>query len=211
MNRSFHYSLLFLAALALGLGACSNPADGTSQAEVGEAAPAAGAPAMGEGEIYDLTDATTIGFVGSKVTGSHDGGFKSFDGTITLVDDDPTKSHVELTIDADSLWADNEKLTGHLKSPDFFDVATFPEVRFESTAITATPDGYQVTGNLDLHGVTKSITFPATINVAEDAVTAQAEFHIKRFDFGIEYPGKADDLIRDEVVIKLDLVAQPEA
>ena len=53
----------------------------------------------------------------------------------------------------------------------------------------------------------KSISFPATITVEEDRVVAQAEFSIKRFDFGIVYKGRADDLIRDDVVIKLDLVA----
>ena len=68
-------------------------------------------------------------------------------------------------------------------------------------------DGYSVTGTLDLHGVTKNISFPATIEVSDDGVRAQAEFVIKRFDFGIVYPGKADDLIRDEVVIRLDLQA----
>ena len=61
----------------------------------------------------------------------------------------------------------------------------------------------------DLHGVTKSITFPATIEVGPEQVMARAEFAIKRFDFNIEYKGKADDLIRDDVVIKFDLVAMP--
>ena len=70
-------------------------------------------------------------------------------------------------------------------------------------------DGYEVTGNLELHGVTKSITFPATIVVEDGRITAEAEFFIRRTDFGILYPGKPDDLIRDEVVIRLDLIALP--
>ncbi len=57
--------------------------------------------------------------------------------------------------------------------------------------------------------MTKQIKFPATIQVEGDRVTVQAEFFIQRFDFDIVYPGKADDLIRDEVVIKIDLVAVP--
>jgi polyisoprenoid-binding protein YceI len=68
-----------------------------------------------------------------------------------------------------------------------------------------------VTGNFQLHGVVRSISFPATINVEPGKVTVNAEFVIKRFDFKIEYPGPADNLIRDEVVIKLDLIGVPAA
>jgi polyisoprenoid-binding protein YceI len=114
---------------------------------------------------------------------------------------------VKVLIDTTSMWADDDRLTKHLKSPDFFDVESLPEAIFESTAIEATEAGYTVTGNLTLHGVTKSISFPAQMEIAPDRVTAQAEFFVKRFDFDIVYPGKPDDLIRDEVVIKFDLVA----
>jgi polyisoprenoid-binding protein YceI len=153
------------------------------------------------------TAQSTLGFVGSKITGSHDGGFAEFEGTIEVVNGDPTKSSVKVLIDVTSLWADDDRLTKHLKSPDFFDVENLPEAIFESTAIEAAEGGYTVTGNLTLHGVTKSIAFPAQIEIAPDRVTALAEFFVKRFDFEIVYPGKPDDLIRDEVVIKFDLVA----
>ena len=59
----------------------------------------------------------------------------------------------------------------------------------------------------ELHGVKKTISFPATVNVADDAVTAKSEFSINRKDFGINYPGKVNDLIRDDVLIKLDIRA----
>src|SRR5690606_11850656 len=131
-------------------------------------------------------------------TGSHDGGFKTFSGTVTLSGESPESAAVAITIDTTSLWADNDKLADHLKSKDFFDVEQFPEAKFESTSIVASADGFDVTGNLTLHGVTKSITFPALIEVAEDTITAKAEFSINRKDFEILYPGKPDDLIRDE-------------
>ena len=66
-----------------------------------------------------------------------------------------------------------------------------------------------VTGNLDLHGVTKQISFPAAIEIDADEIRASSEFAIKRFDFDIVYPGKAEDLIRDDVLVKLNLVAAP--
>ena len=64
---------------------------------------------------------------------------------------------------------------------------------------------HNITGNFDLHGVKKSVTFPATIQIAADKVTVNAEFSINRKDWGIIYAGKTDDLISDGVVIKLSL------
>ncbi len=208
-----HPRSTLLALLALPLaGACADPAADAPQAVVDEAAPAAETQVADEGAVYTLTDASKISFVGSKVTGSHDGGFESFTGTIRLVGEDPTSSSVDVEIDTTSLWSDNERLTGHLKSADFFEVETYPTATFTSTSIAPAADGgYTMTGNLDLHGVTKQISFPAQIEVGENEIRASAEFAIKRFDFGIVYPGKAEDLIRDDVLIKLDLVAAPAA
>ncbi len=111
-----------------------------------------------------------------------------------------------MVIDTTSIWADNERLTGHLKSADFFDVEKHPKATFESTAIAANDDGtYTLTGNLELRGITKQISFPATIEIDDNGFSATAEFALNRMDFDIKYPGKPDDLIRDEVLIKLDL------
>ena len=79
---------IFILALAFGAG-CSNPADDKPEAKVGEETPAAPA---GSGEKYTVAEGSKISFVGSKVTGSHDGGFNDFTGEVMLVDDDPTKS-----------------------------------------------------------------------------------------------------------------------
>jgi len=197
-----------ILALAFGAG-CSNPADDKPEAVVSEAEPSP--VASTDGERYVLAEGSSVGFVGSKVTGSHDGGFHVIDGQIMLVGGDPTLSSVSVEIDTTSMWADSEKLTGHLKSPDFFDVEEYPKSTFESASITREGEQFTITGNLQLHGVVRKISFPATIAVEPERVTAQAEFVIKRFDFKIEYAGRADDLIRDEVVIKFDLVAVPES
>ena len=200
----------FLGVLACWIAiGCDNPAEGKPEAEVTEVTASTKGP-DDVGVTYVIGPESTIGFVGSKVTGSHDGGFTAFAGEIRLIDGTPESSHVEVEIDTTSLWADNERLTGHLKSEDFFDVEQFPMAHFESTAVVPDGNGYVITGNLDLHGVQKSISFPATIDIMDDAIRAQAEFVIQRFDFEILYEGKADDLIRDEVVIKLDLIAKPE-
>ena len=115
-----------------------------------------------------------------------------------------------ITIDMNSVTADDPKLTEHLKTADFFDVAKYPQATFESTEIKAGGDKgatHTVTGNLQMHGVTKSITFPATIVVSPGVVTLDSTFSINRKDFGISYAGAADNLIRDEVVLTLKVRA----
>jgi polyisoprenoid-binding protein YceI len=196
------------AAAIFALTACSDPADKTADAVVSE--PVAEAPAPAEGVNYNFAEGSTIGFIGSKVTGSHEGGFKKFTGHFVLENGKPVAGH--FTIQMNSTWSDAEKLTGHLLSADFFDVENHPETTFEVSAFTEKPDGqWELSGNLTLHGVTKNITFPAQVTNDDTTVKIDAEFDINRKDFGIVYPGRPDDLIRDNVVIKFALVATPEA
>src|SRR6185436_14089254 len=144
----------------------------------------------------------------AKVTRSHNGSFKQFNGTIDLLNSDPLQSIVSIAIDTASVETDEPDLTKHLQTTDFFDVAKFPKANFVSTKIepsTANGATHTITGNFELHGVKKSITFPATIQVVPASVSVNAEFAINRKDFNLTYPGKADDLIKDGVVIKLSL------
>lgn len=203
MTRISFLALVVCSILTFG---CSNPADNVTEAQVSE--PSGETHASAEGKTYKVTPASTISFVGSKVTGSHDGGFEKFSGEFVLVDGTPEGSHGTIEIDMNSTWSDNDRLTGHLKNADFFNVEKFPTSTFKATTIEKADDGYTVTGDLTLHGVTKTISFPAQVEVVNDLIKLNAEFYIKRFDFEIKYPGKADDLIRDEVVIKLDIVAK---
>ncbi|HET9527071.1 MAG TPA: YceI family protein [Pyrinomonadaceae bacterium] len=204
-------AIVTLLCLLMLVVACNNPASDTSKAVTGEAAKTASPPQTAGGQTYGITPQNSkIEFIGSKVTGSHNGSFEKFNGEIHYANNDPTQSHVTITIDSASVKADDPKLTEHLKTPDFFDVAKFPEAKFESTSIK--PGGekgasHTVTGNLMLHGVTKSITFPATISVTPDVATVDANFAINRKDFGINYAGALDNAIRDEVVMTLRIRA----
>lgn len=198
---------IVLAASAFLIAGCEDPGAKVAPATVEapptqEAAPADKAKPTSALAIHPSN--SKIEFVGAKVTRSHEGGFTDFAGTVELAEP-VEQSLVDLTIQTASLYADEEKLTKHLKSPDFFDVEKFPTATFTSTRIEKTAQGHAVTGNLTLRGVTKQISFPATINASEGQVSADAEFSINRKDFGIDYPGMADDLIRDLVVIKLKL------
>jgi len=189
--------------------ACHDPAADTSKARTGEAAQVA-SPAAAQGQKYLITPQNSkIEFIGSQITGKHNGSFGDFAGHIAYAGS-PENSQVNITIKADSITADAPDLTKHLKTPDFFDVAKYPEATFVSTAIK--PGGengatHTVTGNLTMHGVTKAITFPATINVTPDAATVESSFSINRKDFGITYAGPADNLIRNDVVLTLHVHA----
>ena len=206
---------LNLAAAVILAGCAKNPAEGKTEAEVKDPDKSAAAKLAASSpgaRVYTITEDSTIGFHASKVTGSHNGGFKKFSGQFALADGALICANSKILIEMDSTWADNDRLTGHLKTPDFFNVAAFPQATFELTS-SEKLDGSKVklTGNLTLHGVTKQISFPAELSVNADQAALKAEFFIKRFDFAIKYPGKANDLIRDEVVIKLDVKAVAKA
>jgi polyisoprenoid-binding protein YceI len=192
------------------VSACADPAADKSKAVTGEATKVASPAASAQGQKYLITPQNSkIEFVGSKVTGSHNGSFGDFSGQVDYAGS-PEPSRVSITIKSDSLTTDTPDLTKHLKTADFFDVAKFPEATFVSTSIK--PGGekgasHTVTGNLTLHGVTKAVTFPATISVTADLASVDSTFSINRKDFGINYAGQADNLIRDDVVLKLTIRA----
>ena len=206
MRRSL--AITILSGLIF-LTACNDPAADTSKARTGEAAQVA-SPAAAQGQKYLITPQNSkIEFIGSKVTGKHNGSFGNFSGQVDYAGS-PENSRVNITIKTDSITTDTPDLTKHLKTADFFDVAKFPEATFVSTAIKAGGENgasHTVTGNLTLHGVTKAVTFPATINVTPEAATVESSFSINRKDFGINYAGAADNLIRDDVVLTLHVRA----
>jgi polyisoprenoid-binding protein YceI len=151
-------------------------------------------------------DNTKVTFVGSKPDGKHDGGFKKLTGKATVPDGDLTKAKFEVEIDMNSTYTDTDKLTAHLKSPDFFGVKANPKSKFVSTKVEkAQGGGYTVTGDLTLNGQTKSLSFPATLSLADGTLKLTSDFKINRHDYGISYgKGKVDD----DVAIKLSVEAK---
>jgi len=208
-------TFLMVALLLLAAGCAKNPADGTSEAQVNEpveeeenTTPEPSDDTAPVETIEVTTERGSIAFVGSKVTASHEGNFPDFSGAVTLHPDSLVDSSVSITIDTTTLEADRERLTSHLRSDDFFDVENFPTSTFVSTSIAEGAEGnatHTITGNLTLRGVEKSIAFPATLELMDSALNIMSEFHINRQDFGITYAGMSDDLIRDEVVIRIVL------
>ena len=207
MKRALLPSLVIVAVGVLA--ACKDPSVDKPRATVSAAvaAPAVAPPAPGTTWVLE-PGSSSIEWTGSKVTGKHDGSFGKFAGTVTVPGGRFEDARIAVEIETASLASDNPKLEGHLRSPDFFDVEKFPKASFSSTGVVAEASDqgtHRITGNLLLHGVTKSISFPARIAITDGKPSATAEFSINRKDFGLVYPGMPDDLIRDGVVIRLKI------
>jgi len=145
---------------------------------------------------------TKIAFVGTHTddTDPHSGEFQEFTGTAFVADGKLQSLSVD--IDVDSITTDADKLTTHLKSPDFFNAREYPTATFKSTSIETADDGsVTVTGDLTMLKETKSISFPATVSL-EDGLKLSAEFSIDRTQFGMNY---GTEKIKSEVAMTVTI------
>ncbi|CAM1351769.1 YceI family protein [Tenacibaculum insulae] len=157
---------------------------------------------------------------GNKPTGSHNGVVNITTGVFDI--ENGVVKAGEFVIDMNSisctdLEAGNgkEKLEGHLKNEDFFDVAKFPTAKFVVSGSEVKEGKLNVTGNFTLRGTTKSITIPATITENEGVATFKSDvFSIDRTDFGVTYKSKKidaalkDKFINDLMEISFEIKAQ---
>ena len=165
-------------------------------------------PTLPEGEVFAVDLASSkIEFTGSQVTGSQDGSFQSFSGSVVLADEEAVGT--KFVIDIATTNSGNDKLTKHLLSKDFFHAEKYPTATFVSSELIAASGTGAVThdvkGVLELHGKSRPLSFPATVIVGAMATTVEASFDINRQNWGVSYPGKPDDLIEDDVQIRLSL------
>lgn len=119
------------------------------------------------------------------------GRFSQMTGHVKYDAKDIEQSSFDLKVPATTINTDNEKRDGHLKSADFFDVAKYPDITFKSTQVTQgdDKDKIEVTGDLTLHGVTKSVTITFEMRGPNDKglLGFSTELEIKRSDFGMSY------------------------
>lgn len=135
--------------------------------------------------------------------------FGDVEGTLDYDAADLSKASVKVTIDLGSVNSNVEKLDEHLEKPDFFDAAKYPQATFTSTRVEkgATPDTLKVTGDLNLHGVTRPVVLDVTVNkVGEHAMRKvpaagfDATTTIKRSEWGI---GKYAPAVSDDIRIRI--------
>jgi polyisoprenoid-binding protein YceI len=167
---------------------------------------------------YSLDTAhSRLGFVArhamvTKVRGQ----FGAFEGTANIDTATPANSKVDLTIDVTSVDTGNGDRNGHLVSPDFFDVEKFPTIRFVSTDVVRDGADWNVTGDLTIKDVTKSVTIPfeqtgsAVDPFGNTRVGFEGETTVNRKDFGLTWNAALETggvLVSDKVKLEFDISA----
>jgi len=187
---------LFFASLGLCLAAFAQDAKPTAE------------------KIYVLdTNHSTIGFsvpiLGmSEVTGK----FSDFTGRIVVPDEsDLTKARIDVVINTTSIdtgIADRDK---HLRTTDFFDVASHPEITFKSKKIQKVGAAYAVVGDFTMRGVTKEITIPFQVTGHDKVLGARASFPLNRKEYGVSWSRVMDDgaqFVSDMVTVEIRLLTR---
>jgi polyisoprenoid-binding protein YceI len=175
------------------------------------------APAIASASDWEIDPShTTAEFaVRHMMVNTVKGQFGKVTGTVNLDDKDATKSKVEAVIDATTIDTREPKRDAHLKSPDFFDVGKYPTLSFKSTKIAKAGKGkYKATGDLTMHGVTKSVvldvegpTEPVKNLMGAWTRGAHVTGTLNRKDFGLNWNKALEAggvLVGDEVKIEID-------
>jgi polyisoprenoid-binding protein YceI len=141
------------------------------------------------------------------------GEFRSTSGAVKIDEQDPSRSSVEAVIDAASIHTREEKRDAHLRSADFFDVEKYPTITFRSSKVEKAGEGYKVTGDLTMHGVTKPVVLEVTSLTPEikdmqgkPRRGLSARTTIDRRDFGLTWSKmvEAGPVVGNEVKIELE-------
>src|SRR5262249_12086095 len=119
------------------------------------------------------------------------GRFNQLSGDFSIDPDDPNKCSFTMNINTESVDTNNPKRDAHLRSPDFFNAKQFPVISFKSTGVKAVANGYEVTGDLTMHGVTKPISVVLTGGRKAEFPPGvprtgfSTDLTLKRSDFGV--------------------------
>lgn len=206
--------LVLLAAFLAAAPGCTGCGPSGESATVGEAVeetPEEAAKAAEEAvdaTVYAVSDQSYIGWAGRKPLGTHFGQFPAFDGAVTLRDGDPATLRADISFHVSEMSSDDTRLTGVLLNENWFHVEEYPTARFTTTSIEPGEGNYKVTGNLEIRGTRKSVSFPAEIDIDDDMITVFAEFQLDRTHWGVGQ-GLAEDLVvYNDVAIELDVIAE---
>ena len=144
------------------------------------------------------------------------GQFTGLSGTIVDAADDPKYSSVKAAIDVTTLVTGDPQRDEHLRSPDFFDAASYPSITFESRRIAGTREHFTVTGDLTIHGQTREVNLDVTLNgvgtnpMGQTVAGFTATTEINRKDFGLNWNMALEAggfLVGDQARIEIELEA----
>jgi polyisoprenoid-binding protein YceI len=147
---------------------------------------------------WQIADGYSISFSTDEASGI----FKGFKGTIAFDEQHPAVAKFDVNIDVASINTGNGLQNKHAKSDEWFDAAKYPQIHFLSQKVVKTPAGYQVTGDLEMHGVKKSLTIPFTFKRTATGGLFSGIFNVNRTDFQVGKPGgDVSDQIKLEVSV----------
>ena len=169
-------------------------------------------------DTYQLDKShTTVGFQVRHIFTMLGGKFQDFSGSIRVDRAKPESSSVEFTIQAASVFTNDQKRDDHLRTPDFFDVAAHPTITFKSTSVKpGAGNVYEVTGDLSMRGITKQVTLPVTFlgegkdPWGNEKMGFETSTTLNRKDFGINWNKALDQggvLVGDEVKVQISVEA----
>lgn len=195
MARSFYKTFFGLFALALAIDCAVCPNRVVAQEE------------------WSVTSASKVEFnVKHMMIANVHGAFTKVQGAVKYDGKDLSSANVEAQISADSINTQSQQRDTHLKSSDFLDAQKYPTIKFVSTKIVPTDSGFDVQGDLTLHGVTKPVTLHANklIDPLKDAtgmqISTTANAKINRKEFGMLFDKHLDNggaMVGDEIAIEL--------
>ncbi|MBC7555129.1 MAG: YceI family protein [Taibaiella sp.] len=149
-------------------------------------------------QSWQMTNAYSIKFSSS----SSGGIFKTCSGTILFDEANLGGSAFNVAIEVASINTGNAMMNKHAKSADWFDAPKYPQIKFASKKIVKAGSGYQVTGDLEMHGIKKEVTLPFVFSGKGTAAVFSGSFSVKRSDFHIgEAGGEVGDDIKLVVAI----------
>src|ERR1700754_125037 len=137
------------------------------------------------GPTWQIAEGYSIAFSSDDASGI----FKGFKGTVAFDEQNPATSKFDVTIDVATINTGNGLQNKHAKSEEWFDVAKYPQIHFTSQKIVKAGNGYQVTGDLEIHGVKKATTIPFIFKKTATGGAFTGTFTVNRNDFKLGKPG----------------------
>ncbi|SRR6056297_471951 len=214
-------AILVLSLFFITLAGCKNPEGEKTKAS--EAKEVSKEQTTDQEKFGVNTEKSVIHWTGTKPTGEHHGTLQIKDGQIFIKDGKIYGGKVIMdmtSIKNEDIEKENmrQKLVGHLKSKDFFNVENYKEAAFELTNIEKIGEdefSHKVSGNLDIKDISKNIAFKINVKMEGDKIAVESEkFLIDRTNWDINYKSKSvfdnlkDQFIHDDVGIKFKLAAQ---
>lgn len=200
--------------------------EGIWDGEIAKAAiadPAAAAVAPAGAKVYKIdTEASLMKWKGAKAAYFHEGSVDISGGSLSVAGGQVAAGDFE--VDMTSITNEdvtdpekNAKLTGHLKSDDFFNAEAFPKAKLVLTSVKPGENGQSlVSGNLTIRDKTHQVTFPAELSVSDESVDGFARFSVDRSKFDVKFNSgvffldlAADQIISDDLTFYVELKAVP--